>query len=110
VRAVLASLGDAVVVQEHGFYGCLRLSGGEVDAAQVWLADRGLLLSAARRHDPHLRFCLGADPDVGELLACLAQWPGLADASPRKGSTGSPSARPPGRLRPPLLASSNGRT
>ena len=97
VRAALAPVGDAAVVQDHGFYGCVRLSTEQVGRAQAWLADRGLLLSAARRHDPHLRFCLGADPEVGDRLACLAQWPGLADRGPAQPSEQLPSSPLAGR-------------
>ena len=110
VRTALAPVGEVAVLQEHGFYGCLRVSGGQVDAAQTWLADRGLLLSAARLHDPHLRFCLGADPDVGEVLACLAQWPGLRETSPWQGPGGPAGPTPPAQPRPPLLAVPTGRT
>ena len=102
VRAVLAPVGDAAVVQDHGFYGCVRLGSAQVGHAQAWLADRGVLLSAARQPDPHLRFCLGADPAVGDLLACLVQWPGLAD----QGSAGLP----PEQLHSPSFAARNGRT
>lgn len=102
VRSVLAPVGDVAVVQDHGFYGCVRLGSAQVGQAQAWLADRGLLLSAARQHDPHLRFCLGADPEVGELLACLVQWPGLAD----RGAAVVAQEQ----LHSPSLAARNGRT
>ena len=102
VRAALAPAGDAAVVQDHGFYGCVRLSSEQVGHAQAWLADRGLLLSAGRQHDPHLRFCLGADPEVGDLLTCLGQWPGLTHHGP--------AGLPPSQLASPPLAGRNGRT
>jgi hypothetical protein len=102
VRAVLAPAGDAAVVQEHGFYGCVRLGSAQVGHAQAWLADRGLLLSAARQHDPHLRFCLGADPEVGDLLACFLQWPGHADQGP--------AGLQSGHLHAPSFAARIGRT